>query len=98
MTRALAANGASKDYILGLRLEALETAAAEFPGVIVLHKADLTSKTDLQVAVDRIKAEAGYINLVVAKSGSIGPPVRFTQRLLCANCARLCSLISRLRA
>ncbi|PLB44279.1 short-chain dehydrogenase [Aspergillus steynii IBT 23096] len=77
MTRALAANGASKVYILGRRLEVLETAAAEFPGVVIPHQADVTSKTDLQAVVDRIKSEVGYVNLVVANSGSIGPPVRF---------------------
>lgn len=77
MTRALAANGARKVYILGRRLEVLEKATAEFPGVVVPHQADVTSKADLQAVVDRIKAEVGYVNLVVANSGSIGPPVRF---------------------
>ncbi|OJK03623.1 hypothetical protein ASPACDRAFT_22287 [Aspergillus aculeatus ATCC 16872] len=77
MTRALAANGAHKVYILGRRLEVLESAAAEFPGVVIPHQADVTSKADLQAAVDRIKSEVGYVNLVVANSGSIGPPVRF---------------------
>ncbi|KAL4788379.1 short-chain dehydrogenase [Aspergillus varians] len=77
MTRTLAANGAQKVYILGRRLEVLEKAAAEFPGVVVPHQADVTSKADLQAAVDRVKSEVGYVNLVVANSGSIGPPVRF---------------------
>lgn len=74
MTRALAANGAHKIYILGRRLEVLEKAAAEFPDVIIPHQADVTTKTDLQAAVDRIKSEVGHVNLVVANSGSIGPP------------------------
>ncbi|KAJ5904170.1 hypothetical protein N7504_006553 [Penicillium tannophilum] len=77
MTRALAANGAHKVYILGRRLEVLEKAAEEFPEVIIPHQADVTSKEDLQAAVDRVKSEVGYVNLVVANSGSIGPPVRF---------------------
>ncbi|OQD61650.1 hypothetical protein PENPOL_c016G01014 [Penicillium polonicum] len=77
MTRALAANGAHKIYILGRRLEVLEKAAAEYPDVIIPHQADVTSKQDLQAAVDRVKLEVGYVNLVVANSGSIGPPVRF---------------------
>ncbi|KAJ5554114.1 hypothetical protein N7513_004073 [Penicillium frequentans] len=77
MTRALAANGAHKVYILGRRLEVLEKAAEEFPAVIIPHQADVTSKEDLQAAVDRVKSEVGYINLVIANSGSIGPPVRF---------------------
>ncbi|KAJ5925395.1 hypothetical protein N7454_008034 [Penicillium verhagenii] len=77
MTRALAANGAHKIYILGRRLDVLENAAAEYPGVIVPHQADVISKQDLQAAVDRVKSEVGYVNLVVANSGSIGPPNRF---------------------
>ncbi|KAL4902749.1 hypothetical protein BDW74DRAFT_169337 [Aspergillus multicolor] len=77
MTRALAANGAKRVYILGRRLSVLEEAAAEFPEIVFPHQADVTSKTDLQAAVDRIKAEVGYVNLVVANSGSIGPDVRF---------------------
>ncbi|OOQ89156.1 hypothetical protein PEBR_10847 [Penicillium brasilianum] len=39
--------------------------------------ATLKSPNDLQAAVDRVKSEVGYVNLVVANSGSIGPPVRF---------------------
>jgi NAD(P)-dependent dehydrogenase (short-subunit alcohol dehydrogenase family) len=77
MTRALAANGAHKIYILGRRLEVLEKAAAEYPDVIIPHQADVTSKEDLQAAVNRVKSEVGYVNLVVVNSGSIGPPVRF---------------------
>ncbi|KAJ5817602.1 hypothetical protein N7447_007610 [Penicillium robsamsonii] len=77
MTRALAANGAHKVYILGRRLEVLEKAAAEYPDVVIPHQADVTSKADLQTAVNRVKSEVGYVNVVVANSGSIGPPVRF---------------------
>ncbi|PYH87816.1 short-chain dehydrogenase [Aspergillus ellipticus CBS 707.79] len=46
-------------------------------GVIIPHQGDVTSKADLQAAVDRVKSEVGYVNLVVANSGSIGPAVRF---------------------
>ncbi|KAJ5987194.1 hypothetical protein N7451_011559 [Penicillium sp. IBT 35674x] len=77
MTRALAANGAHKVYILGRRLEVLEKAAEELPEIIIPQQADVTCKEDLQAAVDRVKSEVGYVNLVVANSGSIGPPVRF---------------------
>ncbi|KAH7127352.1 short-chain dehydrogenase [Dactylonectria macrodidyma] len=76
MARALALNGASKVYILGRRLEVLKTAAQEYPGLVPLQ-CDVTSKEDLQTAVSQITEEAGYVNLVVANSGSIGPPVRF---------------------
>ncbi|KAL3479658.1 hypothetical protein BJX99DRAFT_268018 [Aspergillus californicus] len=76
MTRALAFNGARKVYILGRRLDVLATTAAEHPSIIPIQ-CDVTSKEDLQAAVDHIKADVGYVNLVVANSGSIGPPVRF---------------------
>jgi NAD(P)-dependent dehydrogenase (short-subunit alcohol dehydrogenase family) len=77
MARALAHNGAAKVYILGRRLEVLETAAREHASIVPLQ-CDVTSKADLQAAVDHITAEIGYINLVVANSGIIGPAVRFS--------------------
>ncbi|CAM1505816.1 Fc.00g114530.m01.CDS01 [Cosmosporella sp. VM-42] len=76
MARALAFNGAKKVYILGRRMEVLETAAEEHASLVPL-KCDVTSKEDLQAAIDHITAEVGYVNLVVANSGSIGPPARF---------------------
>ncbi|KAF4468035.1 Short-chain dehydrogenase [Fusarium albosuccineum] len=76
MAKALAFNGAHKVYILGRRLEVLQTAAQEHKSLVPV-KCDVTSKEDLQAVVDQITAEVGYVNLVVANSGSIGPPVRF---------------------
>jgi NAD(P)-dependent dehydrogenase (short-subunit alcohol dehydrogenase family) len=76
MTRALAFNGAKKVYIIGRRLEKLEEAAKEHDSIIPVQ-GDVTSKTDLQAAVDRITSEVGYVNLVIANSGIIGPPVRY---------------------
>lgn len=76
MARALAFNGAKKVYILGRRLDKLEAAAKEHPSIIPLQ-CDVTSKSDLQAAVDRLTSKVGYVNLVVANSGSIGPAVRF---------------------
>lgn len=76
MARALAHNGARKVYIVGRREEVLKDAAMEHPSLVPI-KCDVTSKVDLQAVVDRIKAEVGYVNLVVANSGTIGPPVRF---------------------
>ncbi|KAI1501368.1 short-chain dehydrogenase [Biscogniauxia marginata] len=77
MARALAFNGARKVYILGRRLELLKTAAKEHSSLVPLQ-CDVTSKQDLQSVVDHITADVGYVNLVVANSGSIGPPVRFS--------------------
>jgi NAD(P)-dependent dehydrogenase (short-subunit alcohol dehydrogenase family) len=76
MARALAFNGARKVYILGRRLEVLKTVAQAHASLAPL-KCDVTSKEDLQAAVDHITTEVGYVNLVVVNSGSIGPPVRF---------------------
>jgi NAD(P)-dependent dehydrogenase (short-subunit alcohol dehydrogenase family) len=76
MARALALNGARKVYILGRRLNLLEAAAQEHASLVPIQ-CDVTSKLDLQSAVDRITAEVGYVNLVVANSGTIGPAVRF---------------------
>ncbi|PYH77563.1 short chain dehydrogenase [Aspergillus uvarum CBS 121591] len=78
MAHALAANGARRVYILGRRQDALATTAAAYPGVIVPHPADVTSKPALQAAVDRITSETGYVNLVIANAGTIGPAVRFS--------------------
>lgn len=73
MARALAANGASKIYLLGRRPEPLASAAAENPGVLIPLPCDVTSTTSLQSAVDRITSEVGFINLLVANSGILGP-------------------------
>ena len=71
MAKTLAINGASKVYILGRRLDVLENAAREQAGLIPVQ-CDVTSKESLQSAVDRITAEAGFVNLLVANSGVIG--------------------------
>ncbi|KAL4900405.1 hypothetical protein BDW74DRAFT_188252 [Aspergillus multicolor] len=76
MARALAQKGTSKVYILGRRLEVLQKAAEEHPSLIP-HQCDVTVKDDLQGIVDRITTEVGYVNLVIANSGNIGPAVRF---------------------
>ena len=76
MSRALAFNGAKKVYILGRRLSKLESAATSHPSIVPLP-CDVTSKPSLQSAVDKIASETGFVNLVIANSGTIGPPARF---------------------
>ncbi|KAB5511746.1 hypothetical protein GE09DRAFT_640083 [Coniochaeta sp. 2T2.1] len=71
MARALMANGATKVFILGRRLEFLEVASRETPGLVPVQ-CDVTDKSSLQAAVDKIAADTGYINLLVANSGSGG--------------------------
>ncbi|KAL2151697.1 hypothetical protein VTH82DRAFT_6795 [Thermothelomyces myriococcoides] len=72
MARALAANGAKRVYLLGRRLDVLNTAAREHPGVFVPTQCDVTSHASLQSAVDRVASDTGYINLLVANSGASG--------------------------
>ncbi|KAL2167200.1 hypothetical protein VTG60DRAFT_1612 [Thermothelomyces hinnuleus] len=72
MARALAVNGAKRVYLLGRRLDVLNTAAQEHPAVFVPIQCDITSHASLQSAVDRVASEMGYINLLVANSGVNG--------------------------
>lgn len=72
MAKALVAAGAKKVYILGRRRDALEKAATQHEGLVPLV-CDVTAKDSLQSAVDTITKEIGYINLVVANSGALGP-------------------------
>ncbi|KAI3321846.1 short-chain dehydrogenase [Xylariaceae sp. AK1471] len=71
MAKALAGAGV-KVYILGRRASALETAATSHPNISPLV-CDVTSKASLQSAVDAISTEVGYVNLVIANSGILGP-------------------------
>ncbi|KAF2853570.1 short chain dehydrogenase [Plenodomus tracheiphilus IPT5] len=76
IAKALSAGGASKIYILGRRKPALELAAAQHKNLIPIQ-CDITSKPDLQSAVDFITKDAGHINLFVANSGIIGPTATY---------------------
>ena len=74
MTKAFALNGAHQVFIIGRRKEVLEKAAKESPhNNIVPVVGDVTSKESLQAAVEKIKADVGYINVLVANSGIMGP-------------------------
>jgi NAD(P)-dependent dehydrogenase (short-subunit alcohol dehydrogenase family) len=74
MARALVTNGAKRVYLLGRRREVLDAAAQENNAFIPIQ-CDVTSKSSLQSAVDKIAADAGYINLLLANSGVVGPTV-----------------------
>ncbi|KAK4674158.1 hypothetical protein QC763_117980 [Podospora pseudopauciseta] len=73
MAQALAANGASKIYLLGRRKSVLDTAALQNPSVFVPIQCDVTSASSLQSAVDIITEQSGFVNLFVANSGVLGP-------------------------
>lgn len=74
MARALALNGASKVYILGRRQSNLESVSKSVTtNNIIPIVCDVTNKEALQSAVTQIKSETGYINILLANSGTLGP-------------------------
>ncbi|KAK5125335.1 hypothetical protein LTR85_000444 [Meristemomyces frigidus] len=72
MAKALASNGAKKVYIIGRRQQKLDEAAKDHDNIIPVQ-GDVTSKDSLAKIAEKVKAEAGYLNLLVANSGTIGP-------------------------
>lgn len=74
MAKALALNGAHKVYIIGRRKEMLDATAKESPhGNIIPMVGDVTSKDDLKSIVAAIEKDVGYINVLIANSGVLGP-------------------------
>lgn len=78
ISKALAKNGAKKIYILGRRLDKLQVAADEHgvDGNIVPIECDITSQESLASAASQVEKEVGYINLLVANAGIMGPKIR----------------------
>nr|POE54508.1 putative oxidoreductase ygcw [Quercus suber] len=74
--RALDKNGAKVVYIVGRRKETLEAAAkTAVNGTIKPIVGDVTSKESLQKIVDQVKQEQGFVNLLFANAGVIGPKI-----------------------
>jgi NAD(P)-dependent dehydrogenase (short-subunit alcohol dehydrogenase family) len=74
MARALALNGAHKVYIIGRRKEVLDKAAQSVTtNNIIPLVGDVTSKEAVSSIITTITSEVGYINLLVANSGMLGP-------------------------
>lgn len=74
MTKALAANGAHRIYIIGRREDVLVNAANSIdPKVIVPLPGDITSKDTLIEMAAKVESETGYVNLVIANAGIMGP-------------------------
>ncbi len=74
ITKALAANGAAKVYILGRRLNVLQDAISSIGNPNILPvTCDVTSVEALQAAVSHIEQDAGFVNLLVCNSGIAGP-------------------------
>ncbi|KAG0149484.1 hypothetical protein CROQUDRAFT_653562 [Cronartium quercuum f. sp. fusiforme G11] len=75
ITRALVANGIKKVYIVGRRLDVLQTTAQEYgPDQIVPLQADLTEKDEVEKLKMEIQSKENYLDLLVNNSGISGPP------------------------
>ncbi|KAL5362686.1 hypothetical protein BJX96DRAFT_106295 [Aspergillus floccosus] len=75
MASVLATNGASKIFILGRREEALQETAALKPDTIIPVRADVSSKESLEAAHKTVAAQTDHVDLLIANSGILGPPV-----------------------
>ena len=72
--RALDANGAKAVYIVGRREETLQAAAkTAVNGTIKPIVGDVTDKASLTKIADQVRQEQGYINLLFANAGTVGP-------------------------
>ena len=76
MAHALAQNGAQRVYILGRREDKLKSAASAYPDVIVPIVGDVTNKDSLASAAETVKGREGYLDLLIANSGVLGPRVQ----------------------
>lgn len=80
MARALALNGAHKVYIVGRRKDVLEKASKSVDTNNIIPLAgDVTSKEALASIVSTIQLEIGYINVLIANSGTLGPQAEIPQ-------------------
>jgi len=74
ITKALAANGARRVYIIGRRADVLQEAALSVDQEIVVPlPGDVTSRDSLLEMSARVESEIGYVNLVVTNAGIMGP-------------------------
>jgi short-subunit dehydrogenase len=63
MARTLDASGAAKVYIIGRRMEKLQSVVAQAKRKsIVAVQGDITSKDDLESIARRVEVEAGFVN------------------------------------
>jgi NAD(P)-dependent dehydrogenase (short-subunit alcohol dehydrogenase family) len=77
IAKSLALNGASKVYIIGRRKDKLDLVSAQSPhGNIIPLVGDVTSRTSLLALSTQISSEVGYVNVVIANSGIMGPGIR----------------------
>ena len=74
MTKALAANGAHRIYIVGRREDVLRSAAESInPEIVIPLPGDVTCRESLLGIAKQVEAETGYINLLICNAGIMGP-------------------------
>jgi NAD(P)-dependent dehydrogenase (short-subunit alcohol dehydrogenase family) len=74
ITRALALNGAKRIYIIGRRASTLHAAAQSIdPAIVIPLPGDVASQATLLALSARVEKEMGYVNLVIANAGRMGP-------------------------
>lgn len=75
MAKALVEGGAAKVYIVGRRVDVLQSAAAQLnkPSVVVPLYCDVTSKISLESIVSVVETDSGFLNLLVCNAGIGGP-------------------------
>jgi NAD(P)-dependent dehydrogenase (short-subunit alcohol dehydrogenase family) len=77
MTKALDANEVSKIFILGRRENALqETISQTTNGTVIPIQCDITSKESLETAYNAVAAQTTHVDLLIANSGVMGPPMK----------------------
>ncbi|KAH9452220.1 hypothetical protein H4Q26_002530 [Puccinia striiformis f. sp. tritici PST-130] len=77
MLRALIANGVKKAYIVGRRLDVLQSTASQYDsdsGRIVPVQADLSKKDQIEELRKTLEKEETYIDILINNSAIGGPP------------------------
>lgn len=74
--KALDANGAKAVYIVGRREASLQEAASQaVNGKIIPITGDVSDKESLAKVAEQVRKEQGYVNVLFANAGIIGPKV-----------------------
>ncbi|KAL4887419.1 hypothetical protein BJY04DRAFT_2212 [Aspergillus karnatakaensis] len=80
MALTLAANGASKIFILGRReaslQETISLAPADKQSTIVAVPADVSSQSSLEEAYNTISSQTTHVDTLIVNSGILGPPAK----------------------
>lgn len=80
MALTLAANNASKVFIIGRRSEALQETVSRAPkasqSTIIPITGDVTSQESLAAAYETIASQTSHVDLLIVNSGVLGPPAK----------------------